>query len=466
MPPRTGWNAPSQSRFRDESDDEDNFVRRPSNRDREREERRDRDRDRDRGGRDRDRDGERFEGFSSSGRALGRNRSPDPLVIAPQPNKDWREAARRVPTYKPEARDEEVVTHERTGDEPQRAGLRFIKREPGGEANGSGAGNGSSDVKTEVKAENEADVKPTEEERERKPLTLEEQALQAVLAGDTGASASTVPADFAIASAANARHFPTEEDALRRDLEDLPEESNLDDYEAVPIEAFGAAILRGMGYDPKKDTPLHVPKARPALLGLGATSLATEIPPTSKKKDSKARKEAYATRGGRGFNAAQLLVRSGTNTPRGERDDSRERSDRESSRNGTPDDRRRRREDDDDDGRDAKRRDDRDRERPRDRDRDRDRRDDRRYETEEERARRKARERERDDRDRERDSYRRDDRERERERDRDRRDDRERRSERRDDRDRDRRDDRRDDRRARDRDRDDRDRRDRDRERR
>jgi hypothetical protein len=433
MPSRTGWSAPSQSRFRDESDDDDNFVRRSQSH------RRNDDRN---GNSDRSRGGvkeEKFDGFSANGRGLGRRSSPDPLVIAPQPNKDWREAKRAgAPSYRPAEQTGPVITHERTGDEPQRAGLRFLKREPG------------DDVKREeVKREEEPaeeDIKPSDADlEERKPLTLEERALQAVLAGDTeGATASAVPADFTISTGANARSFPTDEDALRRDLAALPQESNLDDYDAVPIEAFGAAILRGMGYNPANDTKVHVPKPRPALLGLGATALSAELPPTSKKKDPKKRKEAYATRGGRGFNASNLLVKSGTNTPRSDREiegrndrDVNSREPERDSRNGTPDDRRRRRDDDDDDGRDAKRRDDR---------RDRDRRDDRRYETEEERARRKARERERD---RDRD-YRRDDRSRRD--DRDRRDDRERRDDRRDsERDRDRN---RDDRRDRERDRD------------
>ncbi|XP_058174554.1 G-patch domain and KOW motifs-containing protein [Anopheles ziemanni] len=63
--------------------------------------------------------------------------------------------------------------------------------------------------------------------------------------------------------------------------EELPldgaRESTMDDYESVPIEKFGLAMLRGMGYkdDPKKDTakvegPDFGPVMRPKGLGLGA----------------------------------------------------------------------------------------------------------------------------------------------------------------------------------------------------
>ncbi|KFB41200.1 hypothetical protein ZHAS_00008764 [Anopheles sinensis] len=63
--------------------------------------------------------------------------------------------------------------------------------------------------------------------------------------------------------------------------EELPldgaRESSMDDYESVPIEKFGLAMLRGMGYkdDPKKDSakaerPDFGPVMRPKGLGLGA----------------------------------------------------------------------------------------------------------------------------------------------------------------------------------------------------
>mmetsp|Transcript_14895 Transcript_14895/g.36013 ORF Transcript_14895/g.36013 Transcript_14895/m.36013 type:complete len:489 (-) Transcript_14895:1573-3039(-) len=37
--------------------------------------------------------------------------------------------------------------------------------------------------------------------------------------------------------------------AFKEDLEDLPEEATLDDYDSMPIEDFGAAMLRGMGWE-------------------------------------------------------------------------------------------------------------------------------------------------------------------------------------------------------------------------
>ncbi|BEJ15037.1 hypothetical protein CspHIS471_0408040 [Cutaneotrichosporon sp. HIS471] len=397
---KSTWSAPSQRMFADDSDEEgDAFTSASGSRPKSRVKAED----------------ERIEGFGN-GRRVNR-RPPEPLVIAALPNRDWRAVTTqaRRPGYRPERRDDEpVVTHERTGDEPQRRGLRR-------------AGDIDPDYDNDRKpapaelaaAETKPETKPEVKEEERKPLTLDEEALAAVLAGDDPVSDEQRLADDLVIESAADRNVLTEDQALERHLDALPEESTLDDYDAVPVEAFGAAMLRGMGYDAKNDTPMHVPKPRPALLGIGATALSSELPPS--RKDPKKRREERATRGGRGFNAAALLVRS--NGPSREasiaREDSREAS---RSRGTSPGEKRRR---DDDDSRDSKRRydnrDDRDRRRTDERDtRDRDR-DGRRYETEEERARRKAREHEsnrdrddRRDRDRDRERSRRDDRDRDR----------------------------------------------------
>ncbi|XP_029664502.1 nitrilase homolog 2-like [Formica exsecta] len=70
------------------------------------------------------------------------------------------------------------------------------------------------------------------------------------------------------------------------------EESILDDYEKVPVEDFGTAMLRGMGWksgegigkNPKLVTTI-VPEVRPVGMGLGADKLALQ------KKDGKITKE-------------------------------------------------------------------------------------------------------------------------------------------------------------------------------
>ncbi|KAH7143975.1 DExH-box splicing factor binding site-domain-containing protein [Dactylonectria macrodidyma] len=67
---------------------------------------------------------------------------------------------------------------------------------------------------------------------------------------------------------------PTEEDAFKRDIEQAGEASTLEDYEAMPVEEFGAALLRGMGWDGKdRGTKVKEVKRRPNRLGLGAKEL-------------------------------------------------------------------------------------------------------------------------------------------------------------------------------------------------
>jgi hypothetical protein len=386
---------------------------------------------------------ERIDGFSKNGRAVGyvfyshndrtetnRGEKVDgPMVIPALPNKDWRNSTRRTPSYRPEERRrdvEEDIKPDRIGDEPQKSGLSFVvkkervedtdgvevKREQEESVTIDGNAQTTSTTQTiTVKAE------PTE----TKPMTLEEQALQAILTGDHSVESASDRAqrELIIRSEADRLVQPiSETDALQRDLNALPEVSTGDDYRNIPVEAFGMAMLRGMGYNPNddKNTKIHLPKSRPGQLGLGATPMSEIIPPSH---DKKSKREDRAKRGGRGFNASGVMIKkeingsgstSGSVTPTAS----------SSSRRPSPEydsdaSKRRRRDDEAESSRSERRRDDRDRDsrgeryetederarrkaKERERERDRDRGD--RYETEEERARRKAKERERDNRDR------------------------------------------------------------------
>ena len=66
----------------------------------------------------------------------------------------------------------------------------------------------------------------------------------------------------------------TEDDAYRRDASTAGEASTLADYDAMPVEEFGAALLRGMGWDGKERGPRPKEvKRRQNRLGLGAKEL-------------------------------------------------------------------------------------------------------------------------------------------------------------------------------------------------
>jgi hypothetical protein len=364
---------------------------------------------------------ERIDGFSKTGRTTGyvlqssndrteTNRGEKvegPLVIPALPNRDWRQSAnRRTPSYRPEERrrnEEEDDKPDRMGDEPQQSGLSVVvKKEKvedmGGvevkrEQEDSVTINGNAQTTTSTSTTT-VKTEPVDTS-DVKPMTLEEQALQAILAGDhsTESEADRAQRELVIHSQADRVIQPmSETDALQQALHDLPDESTGDDYRNIPVEAFGMAMLRGMGWNPndEKNTPIHQPKSRPGQLGLGATPMSEIIMPTH---DKKSKREDRAKRGGRGFNASGLMMKkeisgsgsgSGSVTPIGS----------SSSKRASPEydgeaSKRQRRDDGYESSRSERRRDD-----DRDRDRDRDRGE--RYETEDERARRKAKERERD----------------------------------------------------------------------
>lgn len=180
--------------------------------------------------------------------------------------------------------------------------------------------------------------------------------------------------------------------SLRPDALDV----HSDAYERIPIEDFGAALLRGMGWkgsveEENKDG--NEPKPRHKLLGLGAT-MRPKLPGESKNKHKSKKPRATATepdddkprRSGLNHTerSAKTSRESGDRRRNDERSNSRSRpSEKRSSNNGgsssrrrsvSPDQRSRRRSED----RERKRSRSRDRERRRDSDRDRERNNDRR----------------------------------------------------------------------------------------
>jgi len=88
----------------------------------------------------------------------------------------------------------------------------------------------------------------------------------------------------------------SEESVYRAAVAAAPDTSTLEDYERVPIEEFGAALLRGMGWDGKEKgkSGRKEVKRRQNLLGLGAKELkdAEELGAWVQKSDVKRLKPA------------------------------------------------------------------------------------------------------------------------------------------------------------------------------
>jgi len=129
----------------------------------------------------------------------------------------------------------------------------------------------------------DADKEPAPAE-ERKPRTDDEIALQALIRETNG---EVQGSDLVIESAKRDEGEDTgprydETTSFRADVEARPEPATLDQYNAIPVEEFGAALLRGMGWKDGQSigrgnygstaNPVRprIPERRPGFLGIGA----------------------------------------------------------------------------------------------------------------------------------------------------------------------------------------------------
>ncbi|KAJ5963637.1 pre-mRNA-splicing factor spp2 [Penicillium vulpinum] len=127
------------------------------------------------------------------------------------------------------------------------------------------------------------DAKPVE----TKPLTDDQIAMQALIRETTGEVERR--SDLVIESAKHRdEEAPVQYNELgsfRTDVASRPDPANLDAYNAIPVEEFGAALLRGMGWKDgqsigrgnyssataaEKAKNPRVPERRPVFLGIGA----------------------------------------------------------------------------------------------------------------------------------------------------------------------------------------------------
>ena len=185
-----------------------------------------------------------------------------PLVIPALKNRDWRALAKKRKTaqmYVPESGRATVTGADGTvgglgtrgtiNSGPQAVGLQVKQKRF------------ASEVGEVEMQEVEDEVKPQLEESD------DQLALRALLASAAGEGDEGFASRTAIIPI-------TEDEALRQDIDELPESATLDDYSDMPVSEFGAAMLRGMGWTGdgkgKKNIQPWLPQSRPALLGIGA----------------------------------------------------------------------------------------------------------------------------------------------------------------------------------------------------
>lgn len=203
-----------------------------------------------------------------------------PLVIPSLANRDWRAAARRRQSSKifvPDSGKAAVGvgadgsvgglgTRDTINSGPQLSGIITAKRRKFDSDQMAGEGS--------VPAESTGDVAIIDSESRGPPdeeLTEDQRALRAILSGEE----EEVPRIDIIPEVPTPK---SETEAYREDVVNRPDSATLEDYARVPVEQFGAALLRGMGWKEgmaasktrKGPVEPYVPVSRPALLGIGA----------------------------------------------------------------------------------------------------------------------------------------------------------------------------------------------------
>lgn len=184
----------------------------------------------------------------------GKKEKEAPRVIPVKPNRKWGDEARRNQRAKlPHAQAQPQDNVEELGmeDSKKQYGLTILKKEEPQE-------NSPEEIAVPTEPVEAVNDNLTEAQR------LEKKALDALLNDKTTDDDLVIP-------------IRSEAEALYDDLQDAPEAPTLEAYEATPIEGFGAALLRGMGWKDGQEIgktgaakKVNEIKRRPALLGIGA----------------------------------------------------------------------------------------------------------------------------------------------------------------------------------------------------
>jgi hypothetical protein len=186
------------------------------------------------------------------------------LVITALANRDWREASKRQRAQKYGISDAQLDARKEQLVEGNAQGADTVVKETDAVKYGLNVFAPSAAAPEDVTQEEQQQ----EEEETPQHKTADQLAIDA-LTGAAPVSTLTIPAAAT-----------TEEDAFASTFHSAPPAPTLSDYTAVPVEEYGAAMLRGMGWKGPSTTasaptkngkkPSLLPTKRPALLGIGA----------------------------------------------------------------------------------------------------------------------------------------------------------------------------------------------------
>ncbi|CDM27813.1 hypothetical protein DTO013E5_8845 [Penicillium roqueforti] len=210
-----------------------------------------------------------------------------PLIIPVTSKNNWRDRAGvNVKKGKKNLLPSEVQAMQeaqKNGQAPP--GVPTVETDTPSVAYGLSYAQQSADQAVTGAALNEDQAMPDAKPVETKPLTDDQIAMQALIRETNGEVERR--SDLVIESATKDEepvHY-SELGSFRTDVASRPEPATLDAYNAIPVEEFGAALLRGMGWKEgqtigrgnyssataadKAKNP-RVPERRPGFLGIGA----------------------------------------------------------------------------------------------------------------------------------------------------------------------------------------------------
>ncbi|KAM3504699.1 hypothetical protein MY10362_003399 [Beauveria mimosiformis] len=225
---------------------------------------------------------EAITGFGVNGAETERARSKEEAkkkkeyVIARQPNRDWRDeiraqrGARRSKNLLPAearaaaAQDGASGSSMDTAAADQDSGIQWgltVKEKKPADAETPSAAAADDDDDNDDGKETPIQAEPAQPPP---PQSADDEAMDALLGKRPAKDTPKV--------------IVTEDDAYTRDVSAAGAASTLADYDAMPVEEFGAALLRGMGWNgepssSKSNKARMMPQRRQNRLGLGAKAL-------------------------------------------------------------------------------------------------------------------------------------------------------------------------------------------------
>ncbi|KAK4053311.1 DNA primase large subunit Spp2 [Microbotryomycetes sp. JL221] len=256
-----------------------------------------------------------------------KDKQQEQLIIPSQPNRDWRRAAELSKQarlraakqrgqhvnelYKPESLNATMsmtskrdgggstrVERDVIGDEPVVGGLTTRPKPSTTDQTTIGELDDDHSTDEDARQGFERIELATPPPPPTPPQVTDEQRALNELLSTSNHQTQDKPTIEMIQSQQDTRMIGTsEQQAFQRDVDLLPNESSLQDYERIPVGEFGLAMLRGMGWKPgqsiskngKKIGPVeaYVPTTRPSMLGIGAKPMSNELIQSTSSSDSK-----------------------------------------------------------------------------------------------------------------------------------------------------------------------------------